>query len=551
MINATSVNILQKRSSGILLPIFSLPGASGIGDIGHPAYQFIDFLKNSGQSFWQILPLGPTNPIFGDSPYMSCSAFAGSPLFISLELLANQRLLDKEEIIPPDFSEYNVDYQKVAQFKRKAIALAWERFQCTVNSSKILEDFTGNHPWSVDYGLFLALKEHYQDKPWYAWPDELRQRQLPDLVKAKEEQRARIDYFLFEQYLFFTQWQLLREYAQSNNILIIGDLPIYVALDSADVWANQDLFQLDQERGKPTHVAGVPPDYFSATGQRWGNPLYRWSTNTARIKQKLWDWWEQRLRLNFTLVDTLRIDHFRGFESYWAVPAEEETALNGCWLQGPGQPFFKEMERRLGGVSIIAEDLGLITPEVEALRHNLGYPGMKILLFAFDGDPDNNYLPYNIEKMNVVYTGTHDNDTAVGWFLSPEVAPESKLRAKRFANRTDDHAGSFHHDLIHLALSSAANLAILPMQDVLGFGNDCRLNTPGTTSKNWQWRCAERFINDDVAAWLSNLTCLFGRFPKSNCSEVNVTCAQDRAPSQRAVPFRSAVKEKQCTKNAP
>ena len=252
----------------------------------------------------------------------------------------------------------------------------------------------------------------------------------------------------------------------------------------------------------------------SATGQRWGNPLYRWNTKNSQIDDKLWNWWEQRLRLNFSLVDTLRIDHFRGFESYWAVPAGEPTAINGCWLPGPGKPFFEEMDRRLEGMSIIAEDLGMITPEVEALRLNLGYPGMKILLFAFDGDPNNSYLPYNTEKNSVVYTGTHDNDTAVGWFLSPDVAPESKLRAKRFANRVDDHAGTFHRDLIHLALSSAANLAILPMQDVLGFGNDCRLNTPGTTDNNWQWRCAGRFINDEVAGWLSDLTLLFGRSPK-------------------------------------
>jgi 4-alpha-glucanotransferase len=260
-------------------------------------------------------------------------------------------------------------------------------------------------------------------------------------------------------------------------------------------------------------VAGVPPDYFSVTGQRWGNPLYRWDATDPRVRNQLWDWWEQRLRLNFSLVDTLRLDHFRGFESYWAVPADEATAINGQWRPGPGQPFFAEMEQRLGGMSIIAEDLGIITPEVDELRRNLGYPGMNILLFAFDGDATNSYLPYNIEKDSVVYTGTHDNDTAVGWYLSPEVDPAAKRRAKRFANRQDDEAGVFHQDMIHLALSSAANLAILPMQDVLGFGNDCRMNTPGTVANNWQWRCAERFVNAGVAEWLADLTALFGRIP--------------------------------------
>jgi 4-alpha-glucanotransferase len=514
MNNGTSINIPQQRSSGILLPVFSLPGSCGIGDIGHPARQFIDFLKKSNQSCWQILPLGPTSSIFGHSPYMSYSAFAGSPLLISLEMLAEQDLVREGEIDALDFSEYTITYHQVAHYKKKIFALAWERFQVKANNIKKLEHFTGSHPWCIDYGLFLSLKEQFQDKPWYAWPTDLRQRQPAALARATRQQRARIDYFLFEQFLFFTQWQNLLEYAQKKNIKIIGDLPIYVALDSVDVWANQELFQLDQVSGEPTHVAGVPPDYFSATGQRWGNPLYRWNTKNSQIDDKLWNWWEQRLRLNFSLVDTLRIDHFRGFESYWAVPAGEPTAINGCWLPGPGKPFFEEMDRRLEGMSIIAEDLGMITPEVEALRLNLGYPGMKILLFAFDGDPNNSYLPYNTERNSVVYTGTHDNDTAVGWFLSPDVAPESKLRAKRFANRVDDHAGTFHRDLIHLALSSAANLAILPMQDVLGFGNDCRLNTPGTTDNNWQWRCAGRFINDEVAGWLSDLTLLFGRSPK-------------------------------------
>ncbi len=509
----TSVNILHERSSGILLPIFSLPGPFGIGDIGLPARQFIDFLKQSGQGYWQILPSGPTSRIFGDSPYMSYSAFAGSPLLISLDLLIEQNLVEQKEIDTPCFSDHTVNYQQVSDYKKNILLLAWERFQSNKLYKNTLKDFIRSQSWVTDYGLFLALKDKFPGQPWYQWPLPLRHR-LPDALKqATLELIDTIAYFIFEQYLFFSQWQQLRAYANESGIRIIGDLPIYVALDGVDVWANQQLFQLDTVSCEPTHVAGVPPDYFSATGQRWGNPLYRWNTKDPMEKNRLWDWWEQRLSVNFGFVDTLRIDHFRGFESYWAIPADEETALNGQWQAGPGLAFFKEMERRFGGMSIIAEDLGDITPEVEALRRALGYPGMKILLFAFDGTKENIYLPYNSEKNSIIYTGTHDNDTAVGWYLSPEVSPDSKRQAKCFANRQDDHAGSFHQDLIYLALSSAPNLAILPMQDILGFGNDCRMNTPGTTDNNWQWRCGGDFLNDGVATWLHDLTRLFGRIP--------------------------------------
>ncbi|WP_310598870.1 4-alpha-glucanotransferase [Desulfobulbus sp.] len=512
--NRTFVNILRQRSSGILLPIFSLPGPHGIGDLGPSALQFVDFLKAGGQSCWQILPIGPVNPLFGNSPYMSPSAFAGSPLLISPELLVVQDLLRPDETEPPEFSEYCVDYGRAAQHKHKLLTLAWQRFQCRSDRADLLQKFIHGHPWCIDYALFVALKQRYRDKPWYEWPEDIRQRRPEALAQAQRALQDQVDAVVFQQHLFFDQWIELRNYAQIQGIRLVGDLPIYVALDSSDVWANQGIFQLD-DSGTPTDVAGVPPDYFSATGQRWGNPLYRWAADETKTRAQLWDWWEQRLRLNFLLADTLRIDHFRGFSAYWAVAATEETAINGRWLPGPGQPFFEEMDRRLGGMSIIAEDLGLITPDVALLRDNLGYPGMNILLFAFDGNPRNSYLPYNMEKNSVVYTGTHDNDTAVGWFLNPEVAWESKQRAKRFVNRPDDHAGSFHQELIHLALSAPSNLAILPMQDVLGFGNDCRLNVPGVLAGNWQWRCAGHYINAEVAAWLHSLTDLFGRLPQA------------------------------------
>ncbi|MGD9950355.1 MAG: 4-alpha-glucanotransferase, partial [Desulfobulbus sp.] len=370
------------------------------------------------------------------------------------------------------------------------------------------------HPWAMEYALFVALKSKFNFQPWYKWPAEIREHQLSACQKATCELHEELDFHLFTQYLVLNQWQQLQQYANDQGIQLIGDLPIYVALDSVDAWAHQAIFQLDKATSLPTQVAGVPPDYFSATGQRWGNPLYRWQTKNIVVQQQLWDWWEQRLRHNFSMVDILRIDHFRGFESYWSVPAEEKTAINGCWKPGPGRPFFEAMQSRLGQMPIIAEDLGIITPEVDELRESLQFPGMKVLLFAFDGNPENSYLPYNIEKESVIYTGTHDNDTAVGWYLSSEVTPEAKRRAKRFANRFDDNAGSFHRELVHLALSSPANLAILPMQDILGFGNDCRMNTPGTTTGNWQWRLADTFMTEEVSAWLAEQVELFGRVPQ-------------------------------------
>ena len=513
MRNDKLVNILQQRSSGILLPVFSLPGSWGIGDLGDAARAFIDFLGRAGQSAWQILPLGPTSPVFGDSPYMSFSTFAGNPLFISPEMLIRQGLLQDGDLEAEAFSEYAVDYPRVTAAKTRLLRAAWAVFRVRLDAAATLAVFCADHPWAAVHGLFLALKDRFNGAPWYQWPEPLRHRQETALAEARTQLADEIDYFVFEQYLFFDQWHRLRAYARDSGIALIGDLPIYVALDSVDVWNNQEIFQLDPASGEPTRVAGVPPDYFSANGQRWGNPLYRWNTRSARIRDRLWDWWAERLRLNFELVDVLRIDHFRGFEAYWAVPAAEETAINGTWQPGPGQPFFAEMERRLGGMAIIAEDLGVITPEVERLRLNLGYPGMKILLFAFDGSPDNSYLPFNCEPDSVVYTGTHDNDTAVGWYLSPQVDPAFKRRAKRFANRDDDDPSTFHRDLVHLALGSPANLAVLPLQDVLGFGNDCRLNTPGTPTGNWQWRCAARFLTDETAAWLRDLSTLFGRIP--------------------------------------
>ena len=501
---------LQQRASGILLAISSLPGPYGIGDLGPVAFRFIDFLAHAGQKYWQILPVCPTSPIFGNSPYMSFSAFAGNPLFISPELLIGRNLLRQSDLPAVDFSEYSVDYELLIEWKKKVLKQAWHHFQAT-NYRKALNTFCKQQPWVNEHALFLALKDYYKDKPWYQWPKEIRFREQSAMQQATEDLSRKIDQAVFEQYLFFRQWEQLHSYAHKKNIQLIGDLPIYVGLDSVDVWTNQEIFDLNPKSGRPKTIAGVPPDYFSATGQRWGNPLYRWNSRSQTIKKRLHDWWEQRLRLIFSQVDVIRVDHFRGFESYWSIPAQEQTAVNGSWKKGPGKPFFLEMERRLGRLPIIAEDLGIITPAVEKLRDDLEYPGMKILLFAFDGKPDNSYLPQNMDRNCVIYTGTHDNDTVVGWYLNPEVTQESRRQAKRQANRFDDEASSFHHDMIYLAHSSTAALSIIPMQDLLGFGNDCRMNIPGTTEGNWSWRCAERFISNELADRLKETTEFFGR----------------------------------------
>ena len=443
---------------------------------------------------------------------MSISAFAGSPLLIDTQALVQAGFIDPDDLpSPPPFSPYLVEYAKVAAFKDQLLQKAWQRFSENPSGANTLSEFAANHPWAKEYALFVTLKAKMNNAPWYEWPEGLREYAPQACSQAEVKFQEEVHYHLFTQYLFMEQWQALHRYAAEHAIQLIGDLPIYVALDSVDVWVHQSIFQLDPTTRHPLKVAGVPPDYFSATGQRWGNPLYCWNSNDDAVKNRLYDWWEQRLRHNFSLVDIVRIDHFRGFESYWAVPAEEETALNGNWEPGPGKHFFVEMGRRLGEMQIIAEDLGIITKEVEQLRDSLSYPGMNILLFAFDGNPDNSYLPYNMNKASVVYTGTHDNDTAVGWYLSPEVSVEAKQQAKLFANRFDDNAGGFHRELIYLAYGSPANLAIIPMQDVLGFGNDCRMNTPGTTTGNWQWRLRGAALSPELANWLKAQVELFGR----------------------------------------
>ncbi len=519
------------RASGVLLHISSLPSPFGIGDLGQGSFDFIDFLSQSGQQYWQILPLGPTSEVFGNSPYMSSSAFAGNPLLISPEQLVEDGLLQQEELelSKCDFSPYTVDFAQVTDWKKKILWQAWQTFQqqnSPAEQNRFFTQLTDKHHWLTKYSLFMVLKEQFHQQNWLEWPKKIRRYQPKAIRKVEKKFQEEIRYFQFEQYLFFKQWEKLHSYAQEKGVQFIGDLPIYVGLDSADVWTQQEIFTL-AATGEPTHVAGVPPDYFSKTGQLWGNPLYRWDS-TGEVKEKLLTWWQQRLQVTLSTVDLVRIDHFRGFESYWSVPAQEKTALNGSWKPGPGRAFFQEMESRLDrsdrsgipvNLPIIAEDLGVITPAVEKLRDDLHFPGMKILLFAFDEDPHNAYLPHNITRNCVVYTGTHDNDTAVGWYLSEEVSGKAKELAAKYANCQHPDASDFHKQMIHLAQSSVAALCILPMQDVLGFGNDCRMNRPGTVKNNWQWRCAPQFITASLAAELRETTAFFGRLPTMSLQE--------------------------------
>ena len=501
---------LPRRGSGILAHITTLPSPYGIGDLGFSSHTFLEFLARAGQGYWQFLPTGPGSPVFDNSPYMSTSAFAGSPLLISPDLLFEEGLIQESTLTnTPTFPEYSVDFPKVTDFKNRLLQEAFANFP---PDSQQFTDFKRNTHWLDDYTLFMALKEEFHGQGWFDWPVEIATRRPETLAALHLKHHKRMEYYAFEQFEFFRQWQLLQAKAKKENIKLIGDIPIYVGWDSVDVWANQEIFTLDPESLRPTHVAGVPPDYFSTTGQRWGNPLYRWQTREPDIEEKLTNWWVERFRAVLQMVDTARIDHFRGFEAYWSIPEEEETAIQGEWLKGPGKLFFDKILTALGTLDIIAEDLGFITPEVTDLRRSLGFPGMKVLQFAFDDNPDNSFLPHNYTSQNcVVYTGTHDNDTTIGWFLSDHLSPAQRQRIKKIANQQDDNHSAIHKDLIYLAMSSIGRLTIFPLQDILGFGNDCRMNSPGTSNGNWTWRCAPRFLTDSISFWLQEETVLFGR----------------------------------------
>lgn len=491
------------RSCGILLHPTSLPGPGSIGTLGEEAYFFVDFLAQTGQSVWQILPLGPAG--YGDSPYSAYSAFAGNPLLISADILAEWGDLSPgERSLHAPANPHRVDYGRAHEDNERLLYLAADRFRdsATPERRAAFEEFcTHQGYWLHDYALFRALRERFEGRSWNRWPEELRTRQPQALEQAARDDAKEIFRQKYAQFAFFTQWFALRRYANERGIRIFGDIPIFVAYDSADVWANQELFHFD-EQGNPTIVAGVPPDYFSATGQRWGNPLYRWD----RMAAQGYSWWVARFRWNLAQADMVRIDHFRGFESCWAIPADEETAVNGQWMKGPDDGLFEAIRNALGEVSIIAEDLGIITPEVEALRDRFGFPGMKILQFAFGSGPDNPYLPHNIVRNSVVYTGTHDNDTTLGWW--------QKLRKK---DRDDVRAYLGHAlrdipwDLIRTAMMSVADLCILPMQDLLALDGSGRMNLPGAGTGNWDWRYSPEQVTQDIRQRLAEMTQLYGR----------------------------------------
>ncbi|MFU8818131.1 MAG: 4-alpha-glucanotransferase [Desulfurivibrio sp.] len=501
------------RGSGILLHVTSLPSRFGVGDLGPAAHVFVDLLAEAGQQYWQFLPLCPTSRELDNSPYMGLSAFAGNPLLISPESLAADGLLSHDLLHDaPQFSEYLINFDEVLPWKEEILAAAFALFATNHPLRGEYERFVAGESWLDDYVLFMALHEEQHGLPWYSWPPEIARRHPGALVEGRERLSDRINYHRFVQFIFFRQWERLRRYAKEKGVWLIGDLPIYVAPDSAEVWAAPDFFLLDKETLQPTHVAGVPPDYFSDSGQRWGNPLFRWDGDPAS-RVGLERWWQQRFRQQFRMADIVRIDHFRGFESYWRVPATEPDAVRGEWVKGPGLDFFRGMEKALGGLPIIAEDLGIITPAVGELRDTLGFPGMKVLQFAFDSDEENSYLPHNYADRNcVVYTGTHDNDTAVGWYFSDRSTPAAKERLLRYARSQE--GSPIHWDFIRVALASVADLVIIPLQDILGFGSDCRMNIPGTARGNWRWRVAPRFLILEVMTRLRDETEFYNRLPR-------------------------------------
>ena len=497
--------ITTRRSSGILLHPTSLPGRYGIGDLGAGAYRFVDWLEAHGQSIWQVLPLGPTS--YGDSPYQTLSAFAGNANLISLDRLVEDGLLQKSDLADtPPFPRDRVDYGWVIPYHNQKLALAFRNFTTDANSTlngEFDEFVSENRFWLEDFSLFIALKRQHKLRPWTEWERDLRRCDRSALAAAGAECAEQMNLERFRQWLFHRQWSALKEYAHDKGVRLIGDLPIFVAHDSADVWAHQHEYYLD-DSGNPKAVAGVPPDYFSPTGQRWGNPLYRWDV----MKAGGYRWWIERIRALLKLVDFIRIDHFRGFEAYWEIPADEPTAIKGRWVEGPGATLFEAIKAALGELPIIAEDLGVITPAVEKLRDDFGLPGMKVLHFAWS-DSANPFLPHNHPPNCVVYTGTHDNNTTRGWWEK-----EVDERARAFVN---DYLGHDVDDIVwtlaRVGMRSAARVFIMPMQDVLGLGADARMNTPGRPAGNWTWRVTEAALNHPGKAALAHITQLYQRHP--------------------------------------
>ena len=491
------------RESGILMHITSLPSPYGVGTMGKEAYRFLDFLEKSGQAYWQILPLTPTG--FGDSPYQSCSTYAGNPYLIDLDLLVEEGLLKKSEITKINWSDVpdRVNFGHLYHHRLDVLRLAYGRFRDTEKLDRFCRD---NDSWIWDYAMFMALKQQHGGKPWYQWEDALKSRDDAALTAAWHEKKEDIHFHCFIQYLFHTQWEALRAYAHSKGIKIIGDVPIYVPLDSADVWSNPHLFQLD-ERLDPVAVAGCPPVGFNADGQLWGNPLYRWDAHKAEN----FSWWVQRMGAAGKRYDVVRLDHFRGFESYWAIPYGDETARNGKWMPGPGMDFVNAMKQQLPHVQMIAEDLGFLTQEVKELLQASGYPGMKVLTFAFDSREPSDYLPHTYIPHSVCYTGTHDNMTTRQWF---DTAPKEAVKYARAYMHIQKEEGDVW-GTIRTAMASVSQLCIIPIQDYLELGGDARMNFPGTLSgDNWTWRATKGYLSAALSKRIYRLTELYGRLER-------------------------------------
>ena len=489
------------RASGILLPVSSIPSAYGIGSFSKEAYEFVDFLEKAGQSYWQILPLGPTG--YGDSPYQSFSTFAGNPYYIDFEELIEEGLLTKEQCEECDWggSEAYVDYEKIYKSRFRVLKEAFDNSRLEDN-----EDFQAfvaeNAFWLSDYSLYMAVKDSYKGKSWSEWDGDIRLRKPEAIEKYAEKLKEEILFYEFQQYLFDTQWRKLKKYANDKGVKIIGDIPIYVALDSADTWANPELFQLDENR-RPTGVAGCPPDAFSATGQLWGNPLYKWDYH----KETEYAWWIQRISYCYKLYDVVRIDHFRGFDEYYNIPFGDTTAEFGRWEKGPGYDLFKVMKKKIGNKPVIAEDLGFLTPTVNQLLKKSGYPGMKVLQFAFDSREESDYLPHNYTANSVVYTGTHDNDTTVGWYQA--ISRRDRSFARKYLNIKTGR--ELEWNFIRAALGSVSDTAVIPMQDYLGLGSEARINVPSTLGTNWKWRMTKGQIPEGLAEKIYDLCKLYGR----------------------------------------
>ncbi len=488
------------RESGILMHISSLPGPYGIGTMGKQAFSFVDFLKQSGQRCWQILPLSPTG--YSDSPYQSCSTFAGNPYLIDLDALVEQGLLTRQEVESVFWGEWEdkVNFGILYRSRGTLLKTAYSRF----TDHEALEAFCiENANWLPDFALFMALKESHDGAPWYRWETPLKTRQPDAMWQARQTLKEEIRYHSFVQYLFSGQWNALRSYAHENGVEIIGDVPIYVPYDSADAWSNPELFQLDEELN-PTAVAGCPPDAFTEDGQLWGNPLYRWDV----MREDGYTWWLRRLEAAGKLYDRIRLDHFRGFESYWSVPYGDPTARGGHWEKGPGAEFIQTVQRELPQIALIAEDLGFLTPQVLQLRDESGLPGMKVLEFAFDSREPSDYLPHTYTKNSVCYTGTHDNMTMRQWLET--AAPDAAEYAAEYMNLTPSEGMVW--GVIRTAFASVSDLCIIPMQDYLNLGGEARMNFPGTlTDANWTWRAGKDFIGEDLAERIYRMTKLYGR----------------------------------------